>query len=401
MTPRIYLDYNATTPLAPEAAAAMQPWLGGACGNPSSLHHEGRQARAAIEEARAQVAGAIGAQPREILFVSGGTEANHLALLGATEVVRERGRHVIISAIEHASLHGAADALTRRGFTVSVAPVTAEGIVTPEAVESLLRPDTILVSVMAANNETGVIQPVAALAALAHRHGALFHTDAAQAAGKIPVDVRDPSTRPARSASRDGWPVDFLSLAAHKCYSPLGVGALYVRSSVRVAPLFAGGHQEFALRSGTEPVALIAGFGAAASLAARMLPEEAPRLAALRERLWEGLTARIAGLERNGSAGQTVPNTLNVRADGVDGQLLLMQLDLAGIAVSTGSACSSGSAEPSPVLLAMGRSSARARGAVRFSLGRWTTREEIDAAVETTARLAARLRERAAVPVLV
>ncbi len=385
---RIYLDYNATTPLAPEAAAAMQPWLGAQWGNPSSIHHEGRAAKAACETARAQVAGLIGAQPREIVFTSGGTEANCLALLGATEPLQHRGRHVVISAIEHVSLPGAARALTRRGFEVSIAPVTTDGVVDVGQLAGLIRPDTILLSVMAANNETGVIQPVAQLAALAHQHGALFHTDAAQAAGKLPVSVRD-------------WQVDLLTLAAHKWYGPQGVGALYVRSSVKIHPLLTGGHQEFALRSGTEAIAPLVGCGVAATIVARALPEEANRLTSLRERLWEGLAARAEGLARNGAPEMCVANTLNVSVSDVDGPLLLMQLDLAGMAVSTGSACSSGSLEPSPVLLAMGRSTAQAKSAVRFSLGRLTTVEDIETAVDVTARVVERLRARAAVPALV
>ena len=366
----------------------MQPWLGGQWGNPSSLYHEGRLAKAAVEAARAQVAAAVGAQPREILFTSGGTEANHLALLGATEPLAQRGRHVVISAIEHTCLQNAAQHLMLRGYTVSVAPVTREGVVDLDRLAALLRPETILVSVMAANNETGVIQPLARIAALAHQHGALCHTDAAQALGKIPVSVRD-------------WQVDLLSLAAHKLYGPQGVGALYVRSSVRLQPLFGGGHQEFGLRAGTEAMAPIVGFGAAATTTVAHLAEASQRLTALRERLWRNLSSRVRGLERHGAAEACVPNTLNVGVSGVDGHVLLMQLDLAGIAVSTGSACSSGSTEPSPVLLAMGRSEAQAKSAIRFSLGRLTTEAEIDAAVETTARVVERLRTTATGPVLV
>jgi cysteine desulfurase len=387
--PLIYLDHNATTPLRPEVRAAMVAALD-VWGNPSSIHRAGRQARDAVERARRAVADLVEAAPEEIVFTSGGTEGDNLAIRGLALAARESRRsslagpaHVISSAVEHPAVHGALDELAREGFAITRLPVDGDGHLRPADLTAALRPETVLVSIAAANHELGTIHPVGELAALARAGGALFHTDAVQAAGRIPFGV-------------GRGHLDSVTLSAHKLHGPKGVGAIYVRRGLALHPLVAGGHQERERRAGTENVVGIAGFGEACRLARADREESAARLAGLRDRLEERLLA-IPGARVHGR-GRRVPGTLNVGFEGAEGGLVLVGLDLEGICVSTGAACTSGSLAPSPVLLALGLEPGRAREAVRFSLGRDTTLEEIDRAAEVTAQVVARVRA-AALPV--
>jgi cysteine desulfurase len=360
---RIYLDHNATTPLDPRVFEAMRPWLEEGFGNASSLHFFGQRARAAVEEARTRVAALIGAGPAEIVFTSGGTEADNLALRGAMAAAPEGRRKVVVTAIEHHAVLNTAKALGAEGFAVEVARVTPEGRLDLEDLEARLDDTTAVLSVMLANNETGALQPVTEAAALARARGALVHCDAVQAAGKVPVDVSE-------------LDCDLLSLSAHKIYGPQGVGALYVRRGTSLKALLRGGSQERNRRAGTENVAGALGFGRAAEIARADLGGEAARLAALRDRL-ETRLLPIPGARLNG-AGPRLPNTSNVSFDGADAEALLVALDLCGIAVSTGAACAAGAAEPSHVLVAMGLSPERVQASLRFSLGRATTERAID-----------------------
>jgi cysteine desulfurase len=378
--PPIYLDHNATTPLRAEVRAAMVAAMD-LGGNPSSIHAAGRQARDAVERARRAVAELIEALPEEIVFTSGGTEGNNLAIRGLALAARKaRGggpAHVVSSAVEHPAVQGALDELHREGFAVTRLPVDGEGHLNPVDLEAALRPETVLVSVAAANHELGTIHPVGELAALARARGALFHTDAVQAAGRIPFGVGKGH-------------LDAVTLSAHKLHGPKGVGAIYVRRGLALHPLVAGGHQERERRAGTENLVGIAGFGEACRLARADREESAARIAGLRDRLEARLLA-IPGARVHGR-GRRVPGTLNVGFEGAEGGLVLVGLDLEGICVSTGAACTSGSLAPSPVLLALGLPPDRAREAVRFSLGRDTTAEEIDRAAEVTAAVVARVR---------
>lgn len=375
----IYLDYNATTPLDPRVREAVLPFLTTHFGNPGSLHALGRTARAAIDRARAQVARAINAFPDEILFTSGATESNNLALRGLAHARRDRGRHLITSSIEHPSALNVCAALEREGFRVTYVPVDRDGVVDADAVERAVTDETILISLMAANNEVGTIQPVAEVGALARRRGIAFHVDAVQALGKLPVDVR-------------AWQADLLTLSAHKIYGPKGVGVLYRRRGISLQPVLAGGHQEYDLRPGTEPAVLIVGCGAAVELAAQEQAQDMARLTALHDLLVQGLS-QLEGCTLNGHPTQRLCTTVNVRFEGVDAQTLVMRLDLEGVAVSTGAACSSGRIEPSHVLLAMGHTTASAKSCVRFSLGRFTTEEDVRAALAIVGREVAKLRE--------
>jgi cysteine desulfurase len=365
---RIYLDHNATTPLDPGARAAMLPFLEGSFGNPSSVHRAGRRARHAVEEARAAVAALCGALVEEVVFTSGGTESDNLALRAGLQaaLARGRARHLVVSPVEHPAVRQCAAALAREGVEVAELPVDAHGRLDPDDLRRALRPGTALVSIQAANHEIGNLHPVAELCAIARAGGALFHCDAVQAAGRVPL---------AAGAARP----DLLSVSAHKLYGPKGVGALCVRGDLGLVPLLAGGHQERGRRPGTENVAGIVGFGAAAAVAVHRLAADGARLAALRDRL-EGALLRLPGARLNGDPdpARRVPGTVNVGFDGVDGELVAQGLDLDGVCVSTGAACSSGSLEPSPVLLALGRSRREASSAVRFSLGRGTTAAEVD-----------------------
>lgn len=377
----IYLDHHATTPCAPTVLAAMLPWFSERFGNAHSAHAYGWQAEEATEVAREQVAALIGAEARELTFTSGASEANHLALVGTLEARADRGRHVITSPIEHASILETLKHLQATGRAeVTVLPVDAAGRVDPAAVAAALRPDTVLVSVMWANNEIGTVQDLAAIGAHCRAAGAWLHTDAAQAVGKVPVDLR-------------AVPVDLLSLTAHKCYGPKGVGALYLRRRdprVTLVPQQRGGGHERGLRSGTLPVPLIVGLGAAAALAASDLEAERARQAALRDRLWAGLTAALPGLLLNGGHAHRLPHNLNFSVPGLPGDALLTALR--GLALSTGSACSSGKRAPSHVLRAIGCSDARAHASLRFGLGRDTTEAHIEAAIEQVVAAVTRLR---------
>jgi cysteine desulfurase len=364
---RVYFDNSATTPLDPEARRAMRPFLEEVFGNPSSLHRAGREARAAVEAARADVAALVGADPAEIVFTGSGTEADNLALAGAFEKDEAR-RHFVASAIEHPAVLETLRYLEGRGATVTLVRPDPDGLVSPEDIVSALRPDTRLVSVMAANNVVGTLQPVRDVGRLCRERGVLFHTDAVQAAGKMPLDVRS-----------DG--IDLLSLSAHKLHGPKGVGALFVRKGVTLAPVVHGGGQERGLRSATENVAGIVGFGRAAALASASRAGEAARLVRLRDRLLDGLAGSVPSVRLLGHRFRRLPGHLCLALDGQEGETikLLLALDEAGIAVSTGSACSASHAsQPSHVLVAMGKDPIRARGSLRLTLGRFNTEAEVD-----------------------
>lgn len=377
---RIYLDHNATTPPAPAVVELMLRVTREAWGNASSIHHFGQQAKAVMDEARGQVADLIGADPSEIVFTGGGTESDNAAIRGAAEALESTGRrHLVTTAIEHEAVLNTVKALGRRGWRVTVVPVDRTGVVAVDAIVEAITDETALVSVMHANNEIGTLQPLPAIAEAARARGALIHTDAVQTAGKIPVDVR-----------RLG--VDLLSLSAHKFYGPKGVGALWIRRGVRLLPFVTGGKQERGRRAGTENVPAIAGLGAAADLARRDLASAMPRLEALRDRLEAGVLAAVPGTERNGAASPRVPNTTNLSFDRVESESLLIGLDLEGVAVSSGSACSSGTLEPSHVLKAMGLPHARTLGSVRFSLGAANTEADVDRVVAVLPGLVEKLR---------
>jgi len=382
----IYLDHHATTPLDPRVLDAMLPWLREDFGNPSSATHVyGWRAEAAVDDARERLAGAIGAaDPSEIVFTSGTTESDNLAILGLARGARGRGDHIVTSAIEHPAVRDACRALGREGFVVSELPVDADGLVDPGAVAGALREGSVLVSVMAANSEIGVIQPLAAIGAICRERGVAFHSDAAQAVGKIPVDV-------------DALGLDLLSMCAHKLYGPKGVGLLYLRRRrprLRIEPLLHGGGQERGLRPGTLPVALIVGFARAVELCLEERDTEAVRLAGLRDRLWGRLEAALPGVRRNGHPERRLPGNLHVAFEGVRADALIA--DLPELALSSGSACASASGEPSHVLLALGLPETLAEGALRFGLGRGTTREEVDLASDRLIQAVRKLRGAAA-----
>ena len=383
---KVYLDNSATTRVAPEVIDAMLPYFSAEIGNAQSVHSFGQRAKAAVERARRQVAQLINASPTEIVFVSGGTEADNLALRGIAEAHREHGRHIITTKIEHPAVLATCQSLEQAGFRVSYLPVSSSGRVSIDEVRAAIGNDTILISVMHANNETGTIQPIEEIAAVvseAHARGAAhlhLHTDAVQSAGKIAVDVKELG-------------VDLLSLSGHKIHGPKGVGSLYVRKGVRSAKLFYGGHHERDRRAGTENVPGIVGFGCAAELARVQLAERQARMLELRDYLERQLAARILDVRVNGDAEHRLPNISNLSFEGVDGEGLLIALDLKGIAVSTGSACASGSLEPSHVLQAMGLTRERVRGSLRFSLSAYTAREEIDYVVAALEGTVARLLE--------
>ena len=374
----IYLDHNASTPVRPEVAEAMRAALAEHGANPSSMHQAGQHARAAIERARAQVAALVHATPAEVVFVSGGTEGDHLALIGAAWARRADGRRVAVSTIEHHAVHGAAEWLAELGFAIEPLACGAEGMVDPAAIDALPA-DTTLISLMLANNETGVLQPVAEAARRARARGMRVHCDAVQAAGKVPVDA----------AALD---VDYLVISAHKIGGPKGVGALIVRGGAPLAPLMRGSAHERGRRGGTENVSGIVGFGIAAESVARELAAETPRLSALRARFERGLAAVAPDAVIHGVRAPRLPNTVNASFPGARSDHLLMALDAAGIAVSAGAACASGAVEPSPVLSAMGVPRALAVCALRFSFGRGTTEAGIDAACLALADAVARAR---------
>lgn len=387
MTPKIYLDNAATTVVAPEVVEAMLPYLTQAYGNASSVHSFGQQARAAIERARRQVAMLIGAaESSEIIFVSGGTEANNLAIQGIAKSYGRPGQHIITTAFEHPAVLGPCAALENRGFRVTRLPVYENGLIRFEDVRAALTDDTILMTVMMANNEVGTLQPVAEIGKLVHevrehRPHLYFHVDAVQAAGKVPINVNELG-------------VDLLSLSGHKIHAPKGVGALYLRKGVRLAAQQLGGHHERDRRAGTENVAGIVAFGKAAELAGQPISAMA-EIARLRDHLEQSLIEKIPGLQVNGDPNSRLPNLTNLSFDTIDAESLLIALDLKGIAVSTGAACSSGSTEPSHVLTAMGFSRERVRSSLRLSLSRFTTPAEIDRVIEVLPELINRQRQKA------
>ena len=374
----VYLDHNATTPLEPSVLETTVAVLRGECGNASSVHTFGQTAKSRLDVARGTVADLIGARPQEIIFMSGGTEADNLAIRGVAEAAAPR-RHLIASAIEHEAVLNTLKALARQDWTTTLLPVDSRGIVSPETLEAALTPETALVSIMHANNEIGTIQPIAKLAAIAHARGALFHTDAVQSIGKIPVDV-------------DRLGIDLLSLSAHKFNGPQGAGALWVRRGRRLVAATTGGGQERRRRAGTENVAAIAGLGTAARIAKAKLAAGPSDIAGLRDRLEAGILAGVPGTVVNGDRALRVPNTANISFDRVEAESLLIALDLEGVAVSTGSACSSGTLEPSHVLRAMGFPPHRTQNSIRFSLGIGNTTEQIDHVVDILPRVVERLR---------
>jgi cysteine desulfurase len=376
---RIYLDHNATTPLDPRALEAMLPFLGEEYGNPSSLHRFGQRTRAAVEQARAEVAALVGAEPAEIVFTASGSEADNMALRGAATRAKPPRAAVVCTAVEHHAVLNTARAMRDEGRPVAVARVREDGVLDLDDLAAKVDDATAVVSVMLANNETGVLQPVAEAARIARGRGALVHCDAVQAAAKVPIDVR-------------ALDVDLLTLSAHKLYGPKGAGCLFVRRGTPMAPLVRGGAQERNRRAGTENVPGIVGFGAAAALAGECLDAEAVRVAALRDRLEARLLA-IPGVRRNGD-GPRVPNTTNVSFEAVDAEALLMALDLEGVAVSTGAACAAGGIEPSHVLRAMGLSPERVQSSLRLSLGRGTTPQDVDHAADVVAAVVARMRQK-------
>ena len=377
---RVYLDYNATTPVAPEVLAAMLPYFSEEYGNASSIHTFGQRARGAVEEAREAVSELLGARPAEIMFSSGGTESNNHAIFGVVGLAPGERKHVITSAIEHSAVLDPCTALEKRGVAVTVLPVDREGIVNPEDVRRAIRRETVLITIMLANNELGTIEPMEEIGKIAAEARVTLHTDAVQAAGKIPIDVKKLG-------------VHLLSISAHKLYGPKGVGALYVRKGTRLEPLLYGGHSERDRRPGTEDVTSIAGMGKAAELVLTHMKEESRRIAGLRDRLENGLVERIPHARVNGARARRTPNTTNLTLPFIEGEAMVIALDLRGIACSTGAACSSGAVEPSHVLTAIGLAPEDARATLRLSLGHQTTDEEIDFALDTIPPVIDRLRQ--------
>ncbi len=377
MSRKVYLDHNASTPVHPEVVAAMAPYWTEVYGNPSSVHAFGRAARVAVDAAREQIAGFLGVTPEEIVFTSGGTESDNFALKG---LAWARGRgHIITSRIEHHAVLRTCQALEGQGFAVTYLPVDEYGQVSPDDVKRALRPDTIAISIMHANSEVGTLQPVAAIGALAREHGVPFHVDAVQTFGKVPIDVA-------------AWGIDLLSFSGHKIYGPKGIAGLYIRRGTRMVAVQHGGEHERRRRAGTENVPGIVGLGKAVEIRAREMHDEARRLTALRDRLWEAVRERIPEVRLNGHPTERLPGTANLAFRHVESESIVLGLDLKGVAVSAGSACTAGHVEPSHVLVAMGVPLDWAMGAVRFSLGRSTTAEDIDYVVECLEPLVRRLR---------
>ena len=374
---RVYLDHNASTPVHPEVVEAMLPYFEERYGNASSIHRFGREARDAVEAARAEIAGFLGVEPDEIVFTSGGTESDNLAIKG---IAHARGRgHILTSQVEHHAVLRTGQALERAGFDVTYLPADGQGLVDPDDLRRAIRPDTILISVMYANSEVGTIMPIREMGQIARERGIPFHVDGVQAFGKIPLAVQD-----------DG--INLLSASSHKIYGPKGVGALYIRKGTKMVPVQHGGDHERRRRAGTENVPAIVGFGKAVEVRARDMGEEADRVRALRDRLWRGTVARVPEVRLNGHPERRLPGTLNLSFRGVDAESLLLALDLKGIGASAGSACTSGSLEPSYVLTAMGVPTEWSLGAVRCSLGRATTEADIDYVLEVLDPAVARIR---------
>jgi cysteine desulfurase len=382
---KVYLDHSATTPVDPRVVQAMLPYLTEKFGNPSSVHYFGQEARAAVDRARREVAALVGARANEIIFVSGGTEANNLAIRGLCEAAEAHGRHVITSQIEHPSVLGVCEALSKRGWEITYLPVSPQGLASVSDLRAALRPDTVLISLMLANNEIGTIQPVIAAGELVRAERAngnrhlWLHTDAVQAAGRIPLNV-------------EALGCDLLSLSAHKLYAPKGCGALFVRRGVRILNQLVGGHQERERRAGTEAVPGIVAFGAAAALASAEFEQQVEHVRCLRDKFEAGVTERIDDIVFNGDPQQRLPHLANISFRFIEGEGLLINLDLQGVAVSTGSACSSGTLEPSPVIRALGRNDELARGSIRFSFGKDNNEADVDYVLEVLTRAVTNLR---------
>ena len=375
---KVYLDNAATTRMHDEVLAAMQPYLNNVYGNPSSIHSFGREARKAVEEAREKTAAALGGEPREIIFTSGATEANNVAIRGVARALQQKGRHIITTAVEHHAVLDACKALEAEGFKVTVLPVDAYGMVSPRDVADAITDETILVSVMLANNEVGTVMPVAEIGKICRERGVVFHTDAVQAIGVLPVNV-------------DDLQVDLLSLSAHKFHGPKGVGALYVRKGTKLKVFSFGGAQERKLRPGTENVAGIVGLGKAIELAVTDMEAKVSRIKAMRDKLMTGLLS-IPHTRLNGHPEKRLPGYVNISFQYVEGESMILSLDLKGIAVSSGSACTSGSLDPSHVLMAMGLDHQTAHGSLRLTLSAYNTEEEIDYVLSVMPEIVARLR---------
>lgn len=365
----IYMDNAATTSVRPEVLEAMMPYFTQHFGNASSIHTFGRGARRALENARKQVAAALGCEAREVYFTAGGSESDNWAIRCAVEAKASKGKHIITSAIEHHAVLHTCEYMEKQGYEVTYLPVDEYGLVSVESVKAAIRPDTVLITIMAANNEIGTLQPIAEIGKIAKENGILFHTDAVQAVGAVPIDV-------------NAWNVDMLSLSGHKLHAPKGIGALYVRKGIRISNLIYGGAQERGLRAGTENLPGIVGLGKAIELAVAELPEYTERLTYLRDKLIKGILESIPDVQLNGHPTIRLPGNVNVSVRYVEGEALLMRLDLAGVAASSGSACTSGSLDPSHVLLAIGLPHEIAHGSLRLSLGNDTTEEEVDYVLE-------------------
>jgi cysteine desulfurase len=377
---RVYLDHNATTPVEPDVLDAMLPYLSAEFGNAASIHSFGQRARAAVETARESVAALLGARPQEIVFTSGGTESDNHAIFGIVEAAGGHEKHVITTTIEHEAVLNTCQALEKQGASVTYLSVDRDGLIDLEALRRAVRPETVLITIMHANNELGTLEPLEEIGRIAAEADVYFHTDAVQSAGKLPIDVK---------ALR----VDLLSLSGHKFYAPQGIGALYIKGGTRLRQLLYGGHHQRGFRPGTENVAGIVGLGKAAEMARAALAQDARLISALRDKLEHGLLARVPDSSVNGARAPRTPNTTNLLFPGLEGEALVIALDLKGLACSTGAACSSGALEPSHVLTAIGLPPEEARASLRFSLGRHTTAEEIDFALEVVPAAVAQLRE--------
>ena len=379
MKNKIYLDYAATTPVAPEVLEAMLPFFSEGWGNASAVYATGREARRAVEDARKAVAVSIGAQPQEICFTSGGSESDNTAICGTARALREKGKHIITTAIEHHAVLNPCKQLQKEGFEITYVRPDQEGRIDPEEIRKAIRLDTILVSVMIANNEIGTIEPVGEIGQICKENGIVFHTDAVQAIGTVPLNVEETGC-------------DLLSLSAHKFYGPKGVGALYIREGTRLNPLITGGEQERGLRAGTENVPGIVGLGKAIMLAGKGIEQHTADMRRMRDRITEGILSSIPGTALNGSKENRLPNNCSFRFDGIDGEALLLRLDLAGIAASAGSACTAGSRETSHVLKAVGLTEAEAKSSLRLTTGIHTTEEETDETVKIIGEIVKDLR---------
>ncbi len=377
---QVYLDYSATTPVKEDVVKEMLPYYTKFYGNPSSLYDMGLEAKAGIDKARERVAKLINADSREIFFTSCGTEADNWVLEGASDALRRKGNHIITSRIEHHAILHTCEYLEKHGFEITYLDVDSEGFVHPETLEKAIRPETVLISIMMVNNEIGTIQPIKELAAVAKKHGVLFHTDAVQGLGNVPIDVKDLG-------------VDFLSMSAHKIYGPKGIGALYMRRGIRISTFMHGGAQESKKRAGTENTAGIVGFGKAAEMAMEGLSEHIRHSTDLRNYFWEKIESNISGVQLNGPKDKRHPGNLNISFDYIEGEAILLLLNGNGISVSTGSACSSKSLAPSHVLDAIGVSITKMNGTIRFTVGDFTTREDIDYVVDVLIKVVERLRE--------